>query len=323
MRIFYLIVLFAFTFLSCNTEDDETRNFKQDMREFVIGLSEYSKGLKPDFIIIPQNGIELVTETGDDADALASAYLNAIDGHGQEDLFYGYNNDDVATPTADSDYLRLFLDRSNAEGNRILVIDYCSTLSKMDNSYAVNEAAGYISFAADHRELDNIPNYPNPIFAENNNSVSTLGEARNFLYLINPDQFGSKAEFIAAVTATNYDLLVMDLFFEDGVEFTAAEVAQLRQKANGGSRLVISYMSIGEAEDYRYYWQNSWASNAPSWLRAENPDWAGNYKVAYWDEQWQQLIYGNNSSYLKKILDAGFDGVYLDIIDAYEYFEQQ
>jgi len=45
--------------------------------------------------------------------------------------------------------------------------------------------------------------------------------------------------------------------------------------------------------------------------------------VAYWDESWQQIIYGNNSSYLKKILDADFDGVYLDIIDAYEYFEEQ
>ena len=87
--------------------------------------------------------------------------------------------------------------------------------------------------------------------------------------------------------------------------------------------MVICYMSIGEAEDYRYYWQNSWNSNKPSWLRDENPDWAGNYKVAYWDASWQEVIYGNNTSYLKKILDADFDGVYLDIIDAYEYFEAQ
>ena len=312
----------ALIFSACNTEDDD-QNFKQDMREFVIGISQYSKGIRPGFVIIPQNGIEIVTESGDDADVLATAYLNAIDGHGQEDLFYGYNDDDVATPTADSDYLQLFLDRSNAEGNRILVIDYCSTPSKMDNSYSVNETAGYISFAADHRELDNIPTHPSPIFNENNSAVTTLAEAQNFLYLINPDNFTTKADFISAVTATNYDLLVMDLFFHDGSEFTASEVAQLRQKANGGSRLVICYMSIGEAEDYRYYWQNAWNSNEPSWLREENPDWEGNYKVAYWDESWQQIIYGNNSSYLKKILDADFDGVYLDIIDAYEYFEEQ
>ena len=38
--------------------------------------------------------------------------------------------------------------------------------------------------------------------------------------------------------------------------------------------------------------------------------------------QWQNIIYGNESSYLTKISDAGFDGVYLDIIDAFEYYEK-
>jgi len=56
-------------------------------------------------------------------------------------------------------------------------------------------------------------------------------------------------------------------------------------------------------------------------LEEENPNWEGNYKVRYWEPEWQDIIYGNDSSYLKKILDAGFDGVYLDIIDAFEYFE--
>ncbi len=82
-------------------------------------------------------------------------------------------------------------------------------------------------------------------------------------------------------------------------------------------------MSIGEAEDYRYYWQDSWINNPPNWLEDENPDWEGNYKVRYWDKDWQSIIYGNDNSYLKKIINAGFDGVYLDIIDAFEYFENQ
>ena len=43
--------------------------------------------------------------------------------------------------------------------------------------------------------------------------------------------------------------------------------------------------------------------------------------MAYWQPEWKDIIYGNDDSYLKKILDAGFDGVYLDIIDAYERYE--
>ena len=113
----------------------------------------------------------------------------------------------------------------------------------------------------------------------------------------------------------------MDLFFGEGIEFTSAEINQLKNKANGGKRLVISYMSIGEAEDYRYYWQAGWEPDNPAFLDAENPHWEGNYKVRYWEKEWKDIIFGNESSYLKKILDADFDGIYLDIIEAFEYFE--
>ena len=80
-------------------------------------------------------------------------------------------------------------------------------------------------------------------------------------------------------------------------------------------------MSIGEAEDYRYYWQTDWTSTKPDWIEAENPDWEGNYKVKYWETEWQNIIYGDSDSYLDKIISVGFNGVYLDIIDAFEYFE--
>ena len=42
-----------------------------------------------------------------------------------------------------------------------------------------------------------------------------------------------------------------------------------------------------------------------------------------WNKDWQNIIYGNENSYLNKIIDANFDGVYLDIIDAFEYYENK
>lgn len=319
-----LIVSFLIL-LSCNKDDDNNleneTEFKQEMRKFVIGISQYAKAIKSDFLIVPQNGIELVSDNGDITGQSHTAYLSAIDANGQEDLFYGYDNDDQATSVKDNSYLREFLDISKNTGNVILVTDYCSTPLNMTNSYLENENLGYISFAADQRELNNIPNFPIPINHENNIVVTNISQVKNFLYLINPSNYTTKNAFIAAVTSTNYDLLIMDLYFSDGTAFTSTEINQLKIKANGGKRLVISYMSIGEAEDYRYYWQPTWNSNKPSWLDAENPDWAGNYKVKYWSTEWQNIIYGNDNSYLKKILDSDFDGVYLDIIDAFEYYE--
>ena len=309
---------------SCSDDEDGNSNgmdYKEEMREFVIGISQWAKYENPDFLVIPQNGAELITLNGEEDGPPHAEYLNSIDGNGQEDLFYGYDNDDEPTPANEREYLQSFLDISKDHGNIILVTDYCSTSSRMDDSYAQNHSNGYISFAADHRELDHIPGYPDHPYQENHEQVNTLSGVKNFLYLINPEQYQSRLEFIQAVTSSNYDLVIMDLFFQDGTAFTAEEIDQLRSKANGGKRLVVCYMSIGEAENYRYYWNTAWYNEKPVWLDGENPDWEGNYKVKYWTQEWQDIIYGPDDSYLQIIMDAHFDGVYLDIIDAFEYFE--
>ncbi len=324
-KLFIPAIVFMQMVQACSDEKSEppgdVMNYRGYMRSFVEDISSYAKDIKPGFVVIPQNGIELVSVEGDFTSYPETKYLAAIDGVGQEDLFYGYDNDDEPTPDETSQYLIHYLDIAKENDVTVLVTDYCSTHSKMDDSYQKNGTKGYVSFAASHRGLDNMPDYPATPINENNETITQLSQVKNFLYLIDPVQFASKEDFINAVTATNYDLLIMDCFFNDE-SFTPAETAQLKQKANGGKRLVVSYMSIGEAENYRYYWQSGWLANPPGWLKEENPDWEGNFKVAYWDKEWQDIIFGNDSSYAKKIIDAGFDGVYLDIIDAFEYFEE-
>ncbi|HPJ45220.1 MAG TPA: endo alpha-1,4 polygalactosaminidase [Tenuifilaceae bacterium] len=316
------IIVFAMLAIIASACGDDYGDvdFKEEMRNFVVGISQYSKGINPDFIVIPQNGQELVTVDGEENSSPHSTYLNAIDGVGREDLFFGYDEDDIATPSVDRNYMLSFLLTCVSNSVSVLVTDYCWTEENMDLSYAQNEARGFISFAAPNRELDIIPEYPIVPYHVNTDDINTLAEAKNFLYLLNPQNFSSREDFVAAVSQTNYDAIIMDYFFEDD-EFTPAQIEALKTKANGGKRLVISYMSIGEAEDYRYYWQSSWNNDPPDWVEEENPEWEGNYKVRYWDKDWQAIIFGNDNSYLKKILDAGFDGVYLDIIDAFEYFE--
>ena len=295
-------------------------DYRQAMRDFVVRISETARIQKPDFIVIPQNGIELVT-LGNDAHAdIAAAYLAAIDGHGQEDLFYGYRRDDEPTPSDATEYLLSYLRRSKQTGKSILVTDYCSRQEYVAGSHQQCDAEGFLSFAAPSRELDLIPVSAPP--HENAQNILRLNNSQNFLYLLNNEHFNNKNAFIEAVSNTNYDVIVMDLFFKDSTAFTSAEVERLKQKANGGKRLVICYMSIGEAENYRYYWQSSWKLHKPVWLARENPSWPGNFKVRYWVPEWQNIICGAGESYLNRILNAGFDGVYLDIVDAFEYFER-
>ncbi len=320
-----LSILGILLFISCNlsnSDDEIDINYKQEMRDFVKEISNYSRSIKSGFIIIPQNGVELLTQYGEENGNPKLEYLESINGIGQEDLLYGYNNDDQVTPAVSTLYIQSFLDMAKSNEKVILVTDYCSSTSFVNDSYQKNTQNSYISYAANHRELDNIPEYPNPIINENANNITSLDNIKNFLYLINPSEFASKQSFINAVKATNYDLLIMDYFFNDE-EFSESELIELRNKINGGKRLLISYLSIGEAEDYRYYWQSAWSTNPPAWMSVENPDWEGNYKVKYWNQDWKNIIYNDTNSYLDKIINLGFDGVYLDIIDAFEYFENQ
>jgi len=138
---------------------------------------------------------------------------------------------------------------------------------------------------------------------------------------------------LAALGDSMFEVLVIDYSTSGGAggELTPEQVRALREDGPCGKRIVLAYLSIGEAEDYRYYFESSWlgpgnqpAAGAPPWLGATNPDWEGNYKVRYWQRGWQRILWGTRSgadrSYLDRIIDAGFDGVYLDIIDAFEYW---
>ncbi|MCK4814862.1 endo alpha-1,4 polygalactosaminidase [bacterium] len=316
-----LIVIIVFS-SGCGNKE-LVRDYRQDMRNFVQDISAYAKGINSDFIVIPQNGHELLTEDGEATGITVINYLNAIDGIGREDLFYGYNDDNVATPESERNYMIAFMDVAENSNIEVLVTDYCWTEIYVDSSYEQSETKGYISFAAEHRELDNIPAYPDNPYNVNSSHITTLSNAKNFLYIINTSLYNTKEDFLNAVQETDYDIIIIDLSYNGIEELSPEEVALLKNKANGGTRFVITYMSIGEAEDYRYYWQMVWETDPPALLEEENPDWPGNFKVRYWDEDWQKIIYGDDDSYTKKILDAGFDGAYLDIIDAFEYFENQ
>ncbi len=324
-RVFFLVTASMLVFACQSGWSGEDRDFRQDMRDFVQAIGGYARADSPGFIVIPQNGHQLVTLNGETDGTPVTAYLESIDGIGREDLFFGYDRDDTATADIDRNEIIPFLDLAEASGVEIIVTDYCSDTSNVDESYVLNAGKNYTSFAADSRNLDTIPGYPSSPVNTHSNSVSTLTDIENFLYILDPSLFPTKQEYLSALAMTEYDLIIMDLFYEDSngavSELGPSDLTSIRSKKSGGDRLLICYMSIGEAEDYRYYWDSTWDADRPAWLDAENPNWKGNYKVQYWNADWQAIIFGAETSYLDKIIVAGFDGVYLDIIDAYEYFE--
>lgn len=128
-----------------------------------------------------------------------------------------------------------------------------------------------------------------------------------------------------------YELLVVDATggLGDGKAFTRDQVERLKRMPDGRKRLVISYLSIGEAEDYRsdYFSKEYMEEEAPDWLMKENPQWKGNRLIRFCEEGWQKTILGDEAgrnvyagdepSPLYRLLELGFDGVYLDRVDVY------
>ncbi|UPT65492.1 MAG: endo alpha-1,4 polygalactosaminidase [Sphingobacteriales bacterium JAD_PAG50586_3] len=122
----------------------------------------------------------------------------------------------------------------------------------------------------------------------------------------------------AAIAPDNsFQLFVTD-YSADGSGAGVYTPQQVQAMKTGGKK-VIAYISIGEAENYRDYWQPTWNNTPPVWLGSENPDWAGNYKVKFWHPQWKNIIY----TYIDTILAKGYDGIYMDIIDAYYYWQEE
>jgi cysteinyl-tRNA synthetase, unknown class len=131
---------------------------------------------------------------------------------------------------------------------------------------------------------------------------------------------------VETIANSPYDVIVMDYSRDTTTAgaFTPADLVRMKKKPDGSRRIVLSYISIGEAESYRYYWaERGWdrTANRASVVDEENPEWKGNYSVRYWLNEWQDVIVGDEDSYMNRINKAGFDGVYLDKIDVCEAYE--
>ncbi len=120
---------------------------------------------------------------------------------------------------------------------------------------------------------------------------------------------------------TAYDLVISDISLAGG---SAANIERLRA-SEGGDKLVVAYMSIGQAATFQYYWQPEWSMTGarPEWADSPDGTWAGDIWVHYWDARWQSIIIDGEDSYLDRIIDMGFDGVLLDRVDAATYYEEQ
>jgi cysteinyl-tRNA synthetase, unknown class len=115
-----------------NPETGQT--YRRDMVDFVKKIAAYARAKKPGFLIIPQNGSQLL-----DFDD----YVQVISGVGQEDLYYFNNklNKDFA-PTVER------LKKATVAGKAALVTDYSKAKKKQTDDILRAQADGFSIFLA-------------------------------------------------------------------------------------------------------------------------------------------------------------------------------
>lgn len=153
--------------------------------------------------------------------------------------------------------------------------------------------------------------------------IQRLRRVKTWMYQL---QGINKDGAVAALANSRYDLLVIEpTNTVKGAEDWDSKGTVARLKAGHSNRLVLAYIDIGEAESYRTYWKENWQpptkkkQGSPGFIITADPDgWEENYPVAFWDKHWYELVIDSRNSLLKKALADGYDGVYLDWVEAYD-----
>ncbi len=155
------------------------------------------------------------------------------------------------------------------------------------------------------------------------NRQTRLHQAQTWMYQIQ-DLESDRA--IQALADTDYSLLVVEpnQNHKDTPFDCRRMVKTLKTMPNGSKRLVLAYIDIGQAEKWRTYWKENWVAptfqkhGSPDFLVTPDPDgWEDCYPVAYWDRRWKDIWVGDNGI-VSKLAKIGFDGVYLDWVEAYD-----
>ena len=265
--------------------------YRNRMREIIEELSVYARSRDPNFALTIRPGFELLRWDQREFilaeakrppgmiiadDALVPQglpmrrFIQAIDGIVLSNQFCG---DGLPLPG---------LQRFQAMGVEIMSIEHCGNDTAAVRALEQSRSALMISHADSDRS-DTFGRIPvrRPM-GENSANVNSLSDTRNMLVATESRPYGSRRDWLLAVQSNNYDVIVIDAFFNGTEPLSEEEVYGLKFKKLGARRLVFAWLDISHAADDRFYWEPDWTVGSPSWIVGRHPDRPGTFAVEYW-----------------------------------------
>lgn len=300
-------------------------DFRQEMRSLIEKIATYARTQNPAFLIVASDPSELIIKRDVQDEKIISparTFMRSVDGVLFQGVYYGHGAVGKAPPPEvhTEDMERIALAKRN--GLTVLALDFATKPTAIDEVYRNARKDGLIAAAAPRPlpELTELPSYPSRPNGENPKNILSMDDVRNFAFISDPAAFGRQDQFAFKLHDTNFDLLIVDPF--SGREaLSKRAVETLKYKKLGARRLVFARMDIGTAASYRYYWQPDWKEGSPPFISTPYPMDPDRYFVEYWTPEWQQVLFGDNQSYLYGLIAQGYDGVLLEGMRNYLAFE--
>ncbi|MGJ3258972.1 MAG: hypothetical protein ACFE0S_05155 [Rhodospirillales bacterium] len=300
-------------------------DYREEMRVFIQRISSYARQQKRNFLVVARDASELIIKRNVQDESIISparTFTRSIDAVMYDGVFRGHRAVGQAPSPDLQSQVFGNIDRAKRAGLPVLVLDFASQPSVIDQVYRSAEQRGLVAAVA-HRpntDLTEIPPYPRRPNDENSNNVLAMKDVKNFVYLSDPAAFGRQDQFALEIHDTNFDLVIVDPF-SGRDPLTKQAVETLKYKKLGARRLVFARMDIGSAASYRYYWQPGWGEGVPGFISRPYPNDPDRYFVEYWQPGWQQLVYGDTQSFLYGLIAQGYDGVVLEGLRSFLAFE--
>lgn len=320
--------------LSIETPPLNIPNYRQLMRDNVIMLSHYAKGLNPNFKIIVHDGRELLKkglweyhlDGYNEArrlgyDAKDPSFLARIKNLSPEFQTIGTRTRQYQKNIDSITLNNYFCSKQNyAPDNhlKLISIDKCASEDSFDEAIqdSVGNNALLYAFTDQQYAFKNIKNQV--IINENAKNIENLNDAQNILFLLDTSLYNDKFSFIEDIRNSNFDIVIIPVFFNHQ-PFDKEEINSLKFKKNGTRRQIIAVFNISETNEDEYYWKSGWKIGAPYWLKRLSFVDKDGILVEYWAPEWKNII----AKYFKGIVTLDFDGVFLTGLENYHYFEQQ
>ena len=298
---------------------------REAMRQFIQSISTYARRQNRNFMVVTKDGLDLLVkkDLADEKISLpARTYMRSIDAVMIDGLFYGRQAFGLPTDKKVLETRLPLVNQAIKNGIKTFAIEYVKSPQEAQEAIKLNTARGLIPFPSmtPRNVLNEIPSYPRRPLNENPKSILSMKDVKNFLYLRETAKFGRQDEFTLNIHGTNFDLVVVDIF-HGRTPLSRQAVETLKYKKVGAKRLVFAHIDIGTASSHRYYWKARWREGSPFWIKAPVPGEPDRYFVQFSQPEWRRIISGNPKSYVFGAIKQGFDGIILEGINAYRFFE--